>query len=104
MQTGIVDETVKSPSLIVEKYFDMVYRLARKIAGADKADDANVFMRYMSHSTEFTEEDHVKAWLIRVTYNCCFSELKNSWTEHTTGFTEYTEQAIVTFYRMYTKL
>jgi RNA polymerase sigma-70 factor (ECF subfamily) len=80
-------EIIKSPSLIVEKYFDMVYRLARKTAGADKADDAvqNVFVRYMRHYTEFKDEEHVKAWLIKVTYNCCISELKNTWTERTTG-------------------
>lgn len=90
MQAEIIDEIVKSPSMIVEKYFEMVYRLARKIAGPDKADDAtqNVFVRYMKHYTEFTEEEHVKAWLIRVTYNCCNSELKNTWTERTTGIPE----------------
>lgn len=85
-----VDETVLvgSPTLVVEKYFDMVYRLARKIAGADKADDAvqNVFMRYMRHYTEFESEEHIKAWLIRVTYNCCNSELKNTWQQRTEGF------------------
>lgn len=83
-------DIVQSPSLIVEKYFDMVYRLARKTAGADKADDAvqNVFMRYMRHYTEFETEEHVKAWLIRVTYNCSVSELKNAWTEHTTAIPE----------------
>lgn len=80
-------ELLGSPSLVIEKYFDMVYRLARKIAGADKADDAaqNVFVRYMSHYREFQSEEHVRAWLIRVTYNCSMSELKNSWTEHTTA-------------------
>lgn len=94
MQAEIIDEIVKSPSMIVEKYFDMVYRLARKIAGPDKADDAtqNVFVRYMRHYTEFNEEEHVKAWLIRVTYNCCNSELKNAWTEKTTGIPEDEEK------------
>ncbi len=94
MQAGITDEIVKSPSRIVEKYFDMVYRLARKIAGPDKADDAaqNVFVRYMRHYTEFDEEEHVKAWLIRVTYNCSNSELKNAWTEKTMGIPEDEEK------------
>ena len=82
-----IEEIVKSPSLIVEKYFDMVYRLARKVAGEDKADDTvqNVFMRYMKHCHEFETEEHVKAWLVRVTYNCANTELKNTWTERTTG-------------------
>ena len=89
MQTAKTD-ILSSPSLVVEKYFDMVYRLARKTAGADKADDAvqNVFVRYMNHYTEFDSEEHVKAWLIRVTYNCCVSELKNSWESRTTGLPE----------------
>lgn len=88
------DGIVKSPSKIVEKYFDMVYRLARRVAGQDKADDAvqNVFVRYMKHYTEFTDEEHIKAWLIRVTYNCCNSELKNAWTEKTTGIPEDEER------------
>ncbi|MCH5211297.1 MAG: sigma-70 family RNA polymerase sigma factor [Oscillospiraceae bacterium] len=90
MREGTVEEIVKSPSLIVEKYFDMVYRLARKVAGEDKADDAtqNVFMRYMKHCREFDTEEHVKAWLLRVTYNCANTELKNTWTERTTGIPE----------------
>ena len=86
MQTTETD-ILSSPSLVVEKYFDMVYRLARKTAGADKADDAvqNVFLRYMNHYREFESEEHVKAWLIRVTYNCSVSETKNTWTERTTA-------------------
>ena len=90
MREGTIEEIVKSPSLIVEKYFDMVYRLARKVAGEDKADDTvqNVFMRYMNHCREFETEEHIKAWLVRVTYNCANTELKNTWTERTTGIPE----------------
>lgn len=92
MQAGA--EIISSPSQIVEKYFDMVYRLARKTAGADKADDAvqNVFVRYMKHYKEFDTEEHIRAWLVRVTYNCCNSELKNTWTERTVGLPENEER------------
>lgn len=94
MQTAETD-IMSSPSLVVEKYFDMVYRLARKTAGADKANDAvqNVFVRYMNHYTEFDSEEHIKAWLIRVTYNCCVSELKNAWENRTTGLPEENSSA-----------
>ena len=90
VREGTIEEIVKSPSLIVEKYFEMVYRLARKVAGEDKADDAtqNVFVRYMRHCHEFETEEHVKAWLLRATYNCANTELKNTWTERTTGMPE----------------
>lgn len=93
-QTESESKKTVSPSQTVEKYFDMVYRLARKTAGADKADDAvqNVFLRYMRHYAEFEDEEHIKAWLIRVTYNCCRSELKNAWTNRTTGFPENEER------------
>ena len=86
MQTTETD-ILSSPSLVVEKYFDMVYRLARKTVGADKADDAvqNVFLRYMNNYRKFESEEHIKAWLIRVTYNCSVSEVKNTGTERTTA-------------------
>jgi len=85
--TAVRDEILSSPDKVVEKYFEMITHLARSKAGPDKADDVvqNVFMRYMRHYKDFTSEEHLKAWLIRATCNCAISELKNTWTERTTG-------------------
>ena len=90
MSEETIDEIVSCPDLIIERYYDNVHRRACQIAGADKADDVvqNVFMRYLNHWKTLKTEEHVKAWLMKVTYNCAVSELKNTWTQRTTGIPE----------------
>lgn len=58
---------------IVEKYFDMIYRLAvSQTKSCYAADDVvqEVFLRYIKADRDFESEEHIKAWLIRVTINC----------------------------------
>jgi RNA polymerase sigma-70 factor (ECF subfamily) len=57
---------------VIEKYSKMVYRLA--LAHAKNQHDAedvfqDVFYRYISKPRFFENEEHRKAWLIRVTIN-----------------------------------
>jgi RNA polymerase sigma-70 factor (ECF subfamily) len=57
---------------VIEKYSEMVYRLA--LAHAKNLHDAedvfqDVFYRYISRPRSFENEEHRKAWLIRVTIN-----------------------------------
>ena len=42
------------------------------------AEDAvqDVLIRYMEHRREFAEEEHRKAWLLRVTINLCKNKLR----------------------------
>lgn len=58
---------------ILRKYSKTVYRVAylRTKNQAD-ADDVlqEVFMRFIKCNTQFKDEEHVKAWLIRAAINC----------------------------------
>ncbi|UQT49308.1 hypothetical protein M5E87_05290 [Flavonifractor plautii] len=60
----------------VEQYGSTVYRLAlaQTHSQAD-ADDVyqEVFLRYVRAAPAFATEEHRKAWLLRVTINCCKS-------------------------------
>ena len=58
---------------VVNKYADMVYRLAfAQVRSKSDADDIfqEVFLRYVRSKPVFENEEHRKAWLIRVTVNC----------------------------------
>lgn len=57
---------------VVKAYSDMVYRVAFNIlADVEDSKDCmqNVFLRYYKHQNSFKEEEHIKAWLIRVAIN-----------------------------------
>lgn len=56
----------------LKRYSDMVYKIALSYTGNKTvAEDIlqDVFIKYMTASTEFTGEEHKKAWMIRVTVN-----------------------------------
>ncbi len=70
----------------VEKYFDMVYRLAlSQTKDKNHADDVvqDVFLRYIKTDKQFESEEHVKAWLLRVTINCSKNIFTNAWFKKT---------------------
>ncbi|MCL2433996.1 MAG: sigma-70 family RNA polymerase sigma factor [Clostridia bacterium] len=71
---------------VFERYAGTVYRLAfsRTKSRAD-ADDLlqEVFLRYTRAAPEFAEEEHRKAWLIRVTLRCCASLMSSVWMRRT---------------------
>ena len=76
---------------MIEKYFDTVYRLAlSQTKDRYRADDVlqDVFLRYIKTDKDFESEEHVKAWLIRVTVNCCKSTFTNSWFKKTVPLSE----------------
>ena len=58
--------------MYVKKHFDMVYKLAFSIM-KDKhlAEDLtqDVFLKFLEEKKEFLSDEHIKAWLIRVTIN-----------------------------------
>lgn len=89
--------TDKTPSTdskkreIVEKYFDMIYKLAlSQTKNREYADDMvqEVFLRYLKTDKNFETEEHVKAWLIRVTVNCCKSLFTSPWFKRHETLTE----------------
>lgn len=68
---GIVKEI--TPEEVIERYADMVYRLALlQVKKQTDADDIfqEVFIRLVSHIHKLQNWEHVKAWLIKVTVNC----------------------------------
>lgn len=78
-KTGNIDD-------IVNKYADMIYRVAFAYLGTKaEAEDAvsEVMLRYLAQcrrnegGKEFTGEQHIKAWLLRVTINLCKDMLKS---------------------------
>lgn len=76
---------------IVNKYFDMIYRLALTRTGdKNHADDVTqeVFLKYIQQTKEFSSEEHIKAWLIRVAVNCSKDVFTNSWFTKTEPLTE----------------
>ncbi len=58
---------------IIDKYADMVYRLAvNEMGNREDAQDVfqEVFLRLVRYRDRITSEEHLKAWLLRVTINC----------------------------------
>ena len=75
----------------IEKYFNMVCKLAlSQTKDRHAADDVaqNVFMRFLKTDTQFETEEHIKAWLIRVTINCSKSLFLSAWAKKTVPLTE----------------
>lgn len=67
---------------VLTRYSNMVYRLAyaRTMNKCDAEDiTQEVFIKYMKHQHEFSEEEYRKAWLIRVTINASKSLLTSAW-------------------------
>lgn len=59
-----------------------VYRLAyAQMKNTSDADDVyqEVFYRYIRKKPFFENQEHEKAWFIRVTVNCCKTILKSFW-------------------------
>lgn len=76
---------------VITRNSDMVYRLAYSLVRtrAD-ADDIyqEVFMRYIKAGPVFDNEGHEKAWLVRVTVNCCKNYWKSPWMRRRAAFHE----------------
>lgn len=76
---------------LIDRYFDTVYRLAlSRTKDKQHAEDVtqDVFLRYIKTDKAFENEDHVKAWLIRVTINCTNSLFTSSFYKNTAPLTE----------------
>ena len=72
--------------ILVEKYSDMVYRLAMsRTKNKEHSEDVyqEVFLRLVRKLPEFENENHEKAWLIKVTINCSKDVLGSRWLKNT---------------------
>ena len=76
---------------ICEKYFDMIYKLAlSQTKDQSHAEDvtSDVFLKFLSSKKDFESEEHIKAWLLRVTINCSKNVFSNSWFKKTVPLEE----------------
>ena len=72
-------QTEKQYREIVEKYSDMIYRIAyQRVLNQYDAEDIvqEVFVKLLCNKSYFRDGEHVKAWLIRVTVNLCVNYKK----------------------------
>lgn len=72
------DEIIK----IIKRNSNMVYRLAfSQMKNRDDANDVyqDVFLRFIKRQPQFENEQHEKAWFIRVTLNCSKTSLTSFW-------------------------
>ncbi len=75
----------------VGRYKDTVYKIA--FVQCDAKEDAEdvfqeVFLKLLMYNGEFSDDEHLKAWLIRVTINCCKLQKRSAWHRKKTELTE----------------
>lgn len=71
-----------SYSEIADKYIDTVYRLAlSRTKSREHAEDISqdVFVKLLSNTKKFESEEHLKAWLLRVTINLTKDLFSSHW-------------------------
>jgi RNA polymerase sigma-70 factor (ECF subfamily) len=76
---------------VLEEYSNMVYRLAlSQTKNTADAQDVyqEVFLRLISTGKAFESDEHLKAWLIRVTINCSRKLFSAAWFRHTVPLEE----------------
>ena len=78
--------TTDALEAVVRRYADMVYRLAlAQVRNPADAEDVfqDVFLRYAEKAPDFRDEEHRKAWLLRVTLNRCRTHFRSPWFRRT---------------------
>ena len=81
-------------SYMIEKYADMVYRIAlTRTNNKHDSEDIfqEVFLRVTKKMPVFESKEHEKAWIIRVTINCSNTLLTSSWKTKTQELEENIE-------------
>lgn len=76
---------------IAEKYIDTIYRLAlSRTKSPQYAEDItqDVFIKLLSNKKQFETEEHLKAWLLRVTINLTKDLFSSSWFRKNTELDE----------------
>ena len=78
---------------VVRFYSPMVWKLAlTKTRSTHDAQDIfqDVFVKLVMNEKPFESEEHRKAWLIRVTINCCNSHFVAPWRKNVDGMDDLT--------------
>lgn len=83
---------------IYEKYSDTVFRTAfacvKHVAEAEDI-TSEVFIKYFTSSKKFDNEDHEKAWLIRVTINRCKDLFRSFSFKNRVSIEEYQTYCVI---------
>ena len=75
----------------IEKYADLVYRIAlTRTQKVEIAEDVfqEVFMKLAEKNPKFENEEHEKAWFIRVTINLTKNIKESAWNKKVVGLEE----------------
>lgn len=75
----------------IERWGDTVLRLAASRMGSlSDAEDVfqTVFLRLLQSDARFADSEHLKAWLLRVTVNCCNDAHRSPWRKRRAAFDE----------------
>ena len=67
--------------MVYDQYADMLFRLALShLRRREDAEDAvqDVFMKYYSASPHFSDDEHERAWLVKVLVNRCHDLIRRS--------------------------
>ena len=79
-----------------ERHLDMVYRVAlnwfRNPADAEDAAQT-AMLKLWQADTEFTDGEHLRRWLVRVTLNVCRDMARSPWRRRTISLEELPEPA-----------
>ena len=78
----IMTENERKLRYVIEKHRDTVYKVAYSYCkNSSDSDDIfqEVFLRFLKNKPNFNDEEHEKAWFIRVTINCCKTFLASFW-------------------------
>ncbi len=76
---------------VIEKYSDLVYRIAlTRTKSIENAEDIfqEVFMKYSQKLPKFENDEHQKAWFIRVTINLSKNLHNSSYNKYTIQLNE----------------
>lgn len=79
-------------TLVAKQHMDMIFRIAFSyLRSREDADDVtqNVLLALYRTDKVFTDEEHLKAWLIRVTVNACRKALRSPWRRRHVSLEEY---------------
>lgn len=88
-----------SAEALIDKYSDMVYRVAfSRTQNVQDAQDItqDVFLKYLKYTQDgntFREEEHRKAWLLKVAVNTGNTFVKTAWFRHRASLTEVSDAA-----------
>jgi len=86
---------------IIRQYSDMVYRvIVTRLKDRDSANDIfqEVFLKLVRREKGFVSDEHLKAWLLRVTINECNDHFRSAWVKKFVSYDDTLEKDLDAFY------